>query len=220
MSQDVYQRMRRESAALLRYEDPDNLSGEQATRLDCVVALRLVVDDMQSKLLRGESVDVGKLLAATQELSRLLPEPEERVITGESARQKLLETVLAVIAAEDAESSAAASQMESAAAALEGAGGAEELARLRAASEPIEPITPRECDIIEPSHFAIGGVPRAPDDPPPRSNVVIDLTPNPAPPPPAAPAPAYNYATQNEWRAYVLPSGEISKTPFGGGRTW
>jgi len=157
---DFYQKTRRECASLLRY-DADNLSAEQSTRLDCVIALRLVVDDMQSKLLRGETVDVGKLLAATQELSRLLPEPEERVITAESARQKLLEVVLNIIAAEDAESSQAASEMEAAAAALEGPGGAQELARLRAASEPI---TPRECDVLEPMKFAVGGVPRGPGD--------------------------------------------------------
>src|SRR6516225_7963594 len=101
-----YQKVRRQSAALLRFEDVDNLSPDQAARLDCVVALQLCVDAMQSQLLRGETVDVNKLLAATQELRRFLPEPEERVITGESARQKLLETVLAVIAAEDAEASA------------------------------------------------------------------------------------------------------------------
>jgi hypothetical protein len=207
---DFYQKTRRECASLLRY-DADNLSAEQSTRLDCVIALRLVVDDMQSKLLRGETVDVGKLLAATQELSRLLPEPEERVITAESARQKLLEVVLNIIAAEDAESSQAASEMEAAAAALEGPGGAQELARLRAASEPI---TPRECDVLEPMKFAVGGVPRGPDDPPPRSTVVIDAKPNPPPPSPSATA-AYDYCRNQDWKSYINADGSVRATPRG-----
>jgi len=99
MSKDAfYQKTRRECAALLRFDDVDNLTADQATRLDCVVALRLCVDAMQSQLLRGEAVDTNKLLAATQELRRFLPEPEETQITGESARQRLLQVVLNLIA--------------------------------------------------------------------------------------------------------------------------
>ena len=99
MSKDAfYQKTRRECAALLRFDDVDNLTADQATRLDCVVALRLCVDAMQSQLLRGEAGDTNKLLAATQELRRFLPEPEETQITGESARQRLLQVVLNLIA--------------------------------------------------------------------------------------------------------------------------
>ena len=71
-----YQKVRRETARLLGYEGTDNLPADQATRLDLATALRLGLDDMQARLLRGESVDVSKMLAATQELSRLLPTPE------------------------------------------------------------------------------------------------------------------------------------------------
>jgi hypothetical protein len=202
---DFYQKTRRECASLLRYEDPDNLSGEQATRLDCVIALRLVVDDMQSKLLRGETVDVSKLLAATQELSRLLPEPQERVITGESAREKLLQTVLAVIAAEDAEASARASEMETIASEMDS--DPQVLRRLEAAERVITP-----NDVIERSEFYVGGVPRQPDDPPPRSTAVIDAKPN----PPAAPAaPAYDYNRNQDWKGFINSDGSIRSTPRG-----
>jgi|SRR6516164_3424601 len=52
-----YQKVRRETARLLGYEGTDNLPADQATRLDLATALRLGLDDMQARLLRGESVD-------------------------------------------------------------------------------------------------------------------------------------------------------------------
>src|SRR5262245_22593986 len=85
-----YQKVRRETARLLGYEGTDNLPAEQATRLDLATALRLGLDDMQARLLRGESVDVSKMLAATQESSRLLPTPEPAPRRdGTSARERL-----------------------------------------------------------------------------------------------------------------------------------
>jgi hypothetical protein len=60
-----YQKVRRETARLLGYEGTDNLPADQATRLDLATALRLGLDDMQARLLRGESLDVSKMLAAT-----------------------------------------------------------------------------------------------------------------------------------------------------------
>jgi hypothetical protein len=39
-------------------------------------------------------------------------------------------------------------------------------------------------------------------------------------PAPAAPAAAYDYNKNQDWKNYVLPDGNISTTPFGGGRKW
>jgi hypothetical protein len=51
--------------------------------------------------------------------------------------------------------------------------------------------------------------------PAPAANVVPLSRPN----PPAAPAaPAYDYDRERGWRDHVLPSGDITSTPFGGGR--
>jgi hypothetical protein len=99
--------------------------------------------------------------------------------------------------------------MEAAAAALEGAGGAQELARLRAKSEPI---TPRECDVIEAGQFFRGGCRPGPDDPPKPSTAVIDVKPN----PPAAPAPpAYDYNRNQDWKGFINSDGSIRSTPRG-----
>jgi len=98
-----YQKVRRETARLLGYEGTDNLSADQPTRLDLATALRLGLDDMQARLVRGESVDVSKMLAATQELSRLLPTPEpDPRRDGTSARERLRAIVLAAIEADRA----------------------------------------------------------------------------------------------------------------------
>jgi len=98
-----YQKVRRETARLLGYEGTDNLPADQATRLDLATALRLGLDDMQARLLRGESVDVSKMLAATQELSRLLPTPAPAPRRdGTSARERLRAIVLAAIEADRA----------------------------------------------------------------------------------------------------------------------
>jgi hypothetical protein len=68
----VYAKARAETCALLGY-DLDGLTAEQATRLDITTALRLALDDQSGKLARGETVDVTKLLAASEALAKLFP---------------------------------------------------------------------------------------------------------------------------------------------------
>src|SRR5438552_9477380 len=53
--------------------DLDNLSPEQATRLDVASALRVLLDNQSARLVRGESLDARELLMASEALSRLLP---------------------------------------------------------------------------------------------------------------------------------------------------
>ena len=42
-------------------------------RVDCAVALRLGLDDLQGRVIRGESVDMNRILTASEALARLLP---------------------------------------------------------------------------------------------------------------------------------------------------
>jgi hypothetical protein len=69
----VYNEARAAVASMLNYADLNNLSAEQATRLDIATALRLAVDDQSGKLARGETADVSKLLSASEALAKLLP---------------------------------------------------------------------------------------------------------------------------------------------------
>jgi hypothetical protein len=68
----VYAKARGEIIALFGW-NADSLSADQTLRIDCAVALRLALDDLQGKLLRGESADVSRMLTASEALARLLP---------------------------------------------------------------------------------------------------------------------------------------------------
>jgi len=74
----IYQRARADVAAMLGY-DLDNLTPEQATRLDVSTALRVLLDNQSARLCRGESLDARELLMASEALSRLLPPLREPV---------------------------------------------------------------------------------------------------------------------------------------------
>jgi len=95
----------------------------------------------------------------------------------------------------------------------------------------------------------VGGPRPGPDDPPMRSTAIIEheqpqpprplrigeqwtaergffpIPPAPSAPPksassPAPAAPQYDYNKNDDWRNYVLPDGNITSTPFGGGRKY
>src|SRR3984893_4297274 len=67
-----YAKARSEIIALFGWK-ADNLSPDQTLRLDCAVALRLALDDLQGRIVRGESADVSRMLTASEALARLLP---------------------------------------------------------------------------------------------------------------------------------------------------
>jgi hypothetical protein len=69
---NFYTKARSETAQLLHY-DLACLTPDQSLRLDCATALRLALDDLQGRVVRGESVDVARMLSASEALSRLLP---------------------------------------------------------------------------------------------------------------------------------------------------
>jgi hypothetical protein len=93
---NVYAKARSEIVALFGW-NADSLSPDQTLRLDCAVALRLALDDLQGRIVRGESVDVAKMLTAAEALAKLLPAavlaappPEHRI----DPRQIMLETYM------------------------------------------------------------------------------------------------------------------------------
>src|SRR4029077_12233977 len=67
-----YAKARSEIIALFHW-DADSLSPDQVLRIDCAVALRLALDDLQGRIVRGESADVSRMLTASEALARLLP---------------------------------------------------------------------------------------------------------------------------------------------------
>src|ERR1700686_854839 len=67
-----YVKARAEIVALFGW-NADSLSPDQTLRIDCAVALRLALDDLQGRIVRGESADVARMLTASEALSRLLP---------------------------------------------------------------------------------------------------------------------------------------------------
>jgi hypothetical protein len=69
---DTYAKARSEIIALFGWE-AGSLSPDQTLRLDCAVALRLALDDLQGRIVRGESIDVGRMLTSAEALAKLLP---------------------------------------------------------------------------------------------------------------------------------------------------
>jgi len=69
---NVYAKARSEIIALFGWS-ADSLSPDQSLRLDCAVALRLALDDLQGRIVRGESIDVNRMLVAAEALGRILP---------------------------------------------------------------------------------------------------------------------------------------------------
>jgi hypothetical protein len=67
-----YAKARSEIIALFGWNGA-TLSPEQVLRVDCATALRLGLDELQGRLIRGESIDMNRMLVASEALSRLLP---------------------------------------------------------------------------------------------------------------------------------------------------
>jgi hypothetical protein len=190
---DVYSKARREIIALFRW-DADKLSPDQTLRLDCAVALRLALDDLQGRVVRNEGVDVAKMLTAADALSRLLPPaalaapPEEP--NGPSPQEIMLETYMAMRKRGELFDGCSTfegrgrriAELEARVAELEGAlAGSVPLppnaVKLSLRSDnPAKVITPPTSDIVPACERAEcdAGPRPGPDDPPRRSPVVID----------------------------------------------
>jgi hypothetical protein len=211
---DVYVKARFEIIALFGW-NVDKLSPDMTLRLDCAVALRLALDDLQGRVVRGEGVDVGKMLTAADALSRLLPPaalaapPEEA--NAPDPREIMWQNYLAARRRGELADSYRSPQqrLEAARAKV-----AEIEAEIAAASLP-----PDEPGASSDERSSVGGnvVPLRTDD---RSSV----SPSPPTATPAAPpartvdVTALPPAEPEPWRNYVLPDGNISPTPFGGAK--
>jgi hypothetical protein len=102
-----YQTLRLETAALLKL-DVNNLGLVEGLQLDLVRLLRLIVDELQGKVLAGEPVDLDRLATALGMLQKLLPAqalvaptpaPEGRF--GPSAQERLRRLIETTVLRED-----------------------------------------------------------------------------------------------------------------------
>jgi hypothetical protein len=219
---------RREAAVLLGV-DIEHLSAADGLRIDMVAALRLVIDSEQASILSGGSADLGKLNVAVQSLIALLPNrelPEPTPAEGgpDDPRTIMFETYMAM--RKRGEIADPMSTFE---------GRAREVERLRARVAELEAAggapAPEEPGASSGANAPVGGnvVPL----PGAKRKHVSDLPPASAsapaapPPPAAASAPVagelvmvVDPSSEEPWRDYVEPTGEIRSTPRVPGRYW
>jgi hypothetical protein len=163
--------------------DADILAPAQVLRVDCATALRLALDELQGRLVRGEAVDVTKMLTASEALSRLLPAavlaapPSER---REDPRKVLFDLIMQMrerdgvpssgLDARDDEIARLQVEIAQLRARLGDAPTLVERVPAASAAHMRAVITPSESDVTPPSElgaFRVGGPPPAPDDPRP-----------------------------------------------------
>jgi hypothetical protein len=74
MAPAIYAKVRGEIVALFGW-NAESLSPDQTLRVDCAVAMRIGLDDLQGRVMRGESesVDMAKMLTISEALARILP---------------------------------------------------------------------------------------------------------------------------------------------------
>jgi hypothetical protein len=237
----LYAKARSEIIALFHW-NADSLSPDQTLRLDCAVSLRLCLDHLQGCIIRGESIDVSRMLTASEALSRLLPPSALAVPPSEQhgdPRVKMFEIYMQMrergevppegwhqhrINELEAENEALKAQLTGGPAPA-----LPDVSQMRQATSDLsvrttddvsqmrQAIDLAEADITPPSELGVArvGIERGPDDPPPRSTRIIEAN------PPAAPAaPAYDYSANDDWKDFVEPDGTIRSTPRGRGHYW
>jgi hypothetical protein len=191
---NVYAKARSEIIALFGW-NADSLSPDQTLRVDCAVALRLALDDLQGRIVRGESADVSRMLTASEALARLLPPtvlatpPAEQHGDPRQVMWEIYKTMrergeLSLREIPD-EGLMQAKINEQAA----------EIERLKAQlAGGLAPARPDVPTVVE------------------RANVVPLPRPN---PPAASAAPQYDYNANQDWKNFVEPDGSIRTTPRG-----
>jgi hypothetical protein len=205
----VYAKVKGEIVALFGW-NADSLSPEQTLRIDCAVAMRIGLDDLQGRVMRGdgESVDMAKMLTISEALARILPPsalaspPAEQREDRDAAVAPLLKLFrhlhesVHTLSAENAQLRAAL-------------GGSQspfdrQMTRQRDISSAI---TPPTCDIVPPSERAEcdAGPRPGPDDPAPRSTTVIEG--KAVKPAPAAPAPRATPTAKPAWQDWLDAGG-------------
>jgi hypothetical protein len=223
----VYAKARGEIIALFGW-NADSLSPDQTLRIDCVVSLRLALDDLQGRIVRGESADVARMLTASEALARLLPpsvlatQPSEHREDPRQAMWQIYKTMrergelsLKVLPPDDGHFQHRIAELEAENERLRATGNRFPVASVpRGDSAAIDPPT---CDIVPPLERAecdTGPQVGADDPKPRRPGPVIEARPN---SPAASAAPKYDYDKEQGWKDFVLPDGTITPTPFGAG---
>jgi hypothetical protein len=173
----VYAKARSEIIALFGWNG-DSLSPDQLLRLDCAVSLRLALDDLQGRIVRGESADVSRMLTASEALARLLPPaalaappPDEshhqdpRQVMWEIYRQMRERGEVPPEGWHQHRINELEAEVATLRAQLVGAG-------LTPALPDSTVITPPLADIVPPGELGdcYAGMRPGPDDPPPRSS--------------------------------------------------
>ena len=202
---NVYAKARSEIIALFGW-NADSLSPDQTLRVDCAVALRLALDDLQGRIVRGESADVSRMLTASEALARLLPPtvlatpPAEQHGDPRQVMWEIYKTMrergeLSLREIPD-EGLMQAKINEQAA----------EIERLKAQlAGGLAPVPSDAPMLVESVPAPAGG------------NVVPLPRPN---PPAASAAPQYDYNANQDWKNFVDPDGSIRPTPRGRGHYW
>jgi hypothetical protein len=197
---NLYAKARFEILALFGW-NADSLSPDQVLRVDCATALRCALDVIQGQIVRGESIDVARMLTASEALARLLPPaalatpPAEEHGDPRIVMWEIYKTMRE--RGEIGQSPEGDSRRRIAA--LEGEN---QLLRARlASSAPLEVPT---SDIVPPSEIGVArvGLQRGPDDPRPKPPVTIDAQAN-----PAAPRNWDDTDNGREWQAWVDAGG-------------
>jgi hypothetical protein len=195
---NLYAKARAEIIALFGW-NADSLSPDQTLRLDCAVVLRLALDDLQGRICRGESIDVARMLTASEALARLLPpavlatppseqrEDRDAVVAPLLRLFRHLHESVHTLSAENARLKAQlAGGLPGA---LAGHSTDEANSTPRGLLDGCTGVlTPPTADIVPPGERAeCDAGPRAgPDDPPPRSTRIINAKAVKRPNPPAA----------------------------------
>jgi hypothetical protein len=170
----AYAQVRAEIVELFGW-DADGLSPDQSLRVDCAVALRIGLDDQHARIMRGEPVDMPKMLTVSEALSRLLPpavlatppaeqhDDHEATIAPLRKLYRYLHETVAKLEAENSQLRAALS-------------GAPALP-VHAPNLGHDPINPPTSAIVPPNELGRdchAGIRPGLDDPPKPANVVIE----------------------------------------------
>jgi hypothetical protein len=182
----VYAKARAEIIALFGW-NADSLLPDQTLRIDTATALRLALDDLQGRVVRGESIDVARMLTASEALARLLPPTVLAVPPAEQhgdPRQIMFEIYMKMrrngeINLRNPDEGPLQAKIDE----LEA-----EVAALKAGSAPAlldgsSAITPREADVVPPGEIGefYRGIRAGVDDPkPPVTIEGKTVTPAPA----------------------------------------
>jgi hypothetical protein len=93
----LFSSLRASTVALLGYDAADQLSAAQQIRVDRAVMLRLLIDDLTTKQMRGEPIDVRAFVAASEDLERMVggnpASPPAEARFGNDARKRLRELI-------------------------------------------------------------------------------------------------------------------------------